>query len=88
MRFGIDNVISGGQTGVDQAALRAARASGIVTGGFAPKGWATEDGPAPWLGSEYGLVGVRGPRLSGADQSQRRALRRDDLAGKHRLQRL
>ncbi len=47
-------VISGGQTGIDQAALRAARASGIETGGFAPKGWLTEDGPAPWL-KDYGL---------------------------------
>ena len=42
-------VISGGQTGVDQAALRAARTAGIPTGGFAPLGWSTEDGPAPWL---------------------------------------
>lgn len=47
-------VISGGQTGVDQAALRAAKAAGIPTGGWAPKGWTTEDGPAPWL-ADYGL---------------------------------
>jgi hypothetical protein len=57
----IERVISGGQTGVDQAGLRAARAAGIATGGFAPKGWLieSEDGrhnvPAPWL-AEYGLV--------------------------------
>jgi predicted Rossmann-fold nucleotide-binding protein len=42
-------VISGGQTGVDQAGLRAARAVGLATGGSAPRGWETEDGPAPWL---------------------------------------
>jgi hypothetical protein len=48
-------VISGGQTGCDQAALRAARACGIETGGWAPKGWLTEEGAAPWL-AEYGLV--------------------------------
>lgn len=48
-------VISGGQTGVDQAGLRAARACGIETGGWAPKRWLTEDGPAPWL-ADYGLV--------------------------------
>lgn len=48
-------VISGGQTGVDQSGLRAARACGIETGGWAPKGWLTEAGPAPWL-AEYGLV--------------------------------
>jgi hypothetical protein len=45
----LEMVISGGQTGADQAALRAARAAGIPTGGWAAKGWATEDGPAPWL---------------------------------------
>ena len=48
-------VISGGQTGVDQAALRAARALGFRTGGSAPKDWQTEAGPAPWL-ADYGLV--------------------------------
>lgn len=48
-------VISGGQTGADQGGLRAARAIGIETGGFAPKGWLTETGPAPWL-ADFGLV--------------------------------
>jgi predicted Rossmann-fold nucleotide-binding protein len=38
----LTRVISGGQTGVDQAALRAAKTRGIATGGFAPKGWLTE----------------------------------------------
>src|SRR5262249_61482425 len=50
----IGTVISGGQTGVDQAALRAAKVCGIPTGGWAPKGWRTEDGPAPWL-ADLGL---------------------------------
>lgn len=48
-------VISGGQTGADQGALRAAKAAGIPTGGFAPLGWLTEDGPAPWLDDGFGL---------------------------------
>jgi hypothetical protein len=48
-------ILSGGQTGVDQAALRAARAAGLETGGWAPLGWETEAGPAPWL-AEFGLV--------------------------------
>jgi len=48
-------VISGGQTGVDQAGLIVARAFGLATGGVAPYGWRTDDGPAPWLES-YGLV--------------------------------
>lgn len=51
----LQRVISGGQTGVDQAALRAARACGITTGGFAPRGWKTLAGPAPWL-RDFGLL--------------------------------
>lgn len=51
----LDRVVTGGQTGVDQAALRAARAAGIPTGGWAPLGWLTENGPAPWL-ADFGLV--------------------------------
>lgn len=38
-------VVSGGQTGVDQAALFAAKQCGIETGGWAPKGWVTQVGP-------------------------------------------
>ena len=48
-------VISGGQTGAEQGGLRAAKRLGLPTGGFAPKGWRTENGPAAWLGTEYGL---------------------------------
>jgi hypothetical protein len=51
----IPRVISGGQTGADQASLRATRAAGIATGGFAPQGWLTNDGPAPGLAG-WGLV--------------------------------
>jgi hypothetical protein len=49
----IVRVISGGQTGADQAGLRAAKACGLATGGWVPRGWRTDDGPAPWL-AEYG----------------------------------
>lgn len=52
----LEQVISGGQTGVDQVGLRVAKELGYRTGGTAPKGWLTDAGPAPWLGSEYGLV--------------------------------
>ncbi len=38
-------VISGGQTGVDRAALDAAMAAGIPVGGWCPKGRRAEDGP-------------------------------------------
>lgn len=48
-------VISGGQTGADFAGLRAAKDFGIPTGGFAPKDWLTENGPAPWL-ADWGLI--------------------------------
>ena len=51
----LQRIVSGGQTGADQAGLRAARAAGIETGGWAPKGWATEDGPAEWL-ADFGLT--------------------------------
>lgn len=43
----ISVVISGGQTGVDVAALRAAQALGLPTGGTMPRGWRTLDGPRP-----------------------------------------
>lgn len=48
-------VISGGQTGVDIAALRAAKAHGIATGGWMPKGWKTLDGDRPEYAHEYGM---------------------------------
>lgn len=40
-------IISGGQTGVDQAALRAAMASGLETGGWCPPGRICEAGVIP-----------------------------------------
>jgi hypothetical protein len=43
----IDKIISGGQTGVDQAALDAAINLGIPYGGWVPKGRKTENGPLP-----------------------------------------
>ncbi len=38
-------VVSGGQTGVDRAALDAARAAGLPCGGWCPRGRLAEDGP-------------------------------------------
>ena len=40
-------IASGGQTGVDRAALDAAQTLGIVTGGWCPAGRWAEDGPIP-----------------------------------------
>lgn len=52
---GLVKIISGGQTGADSAGLEAAKHLGLKTGGFAPHGYMTEDGPNPKLGTEYGL---------------------------------
>ncbi len=41
----LKKIISGGQTGADQAALNAAISLGIDHGGWIPKGRLTEDGP-------------------------------------------
>ncbi len=45
MRKNRIKIISGGQTGVDRAALDAAIAVGLPYGGFIPKGRMAEDGP-------------------------------------------
>jgi hypothetical protein len=43
----IERIVSGGQTGVDRAALDAARAWGIPCGGWCPAGRGAEDGIIP-----------------------------------------
>ena len=48
-------IISGGQTGGDMGGLLAAEDLGIPTGGYATKGFRTEDGPNPELGTRFGL---------------------------------
>lgn len=48
-------VVSGGQTGIDIAALRAAKACGLETGGWMPKGWKTETGARPEYRDLYGM---------------------------------
>lgn len=52
----VKGVISGGQTGADQAGLRAAKKLGIGTGGFAPKEWRTEDGRGETILAEFDLM--------------------------------
>jgi hypothetical protein len=42
---GLSKIISGGQTGADQGGLIAAHKLGVLTGGTAPGGWLTADGP-------------------------------------------
>ena len=48
-------VISGGQTGADQGALRAAKSLDIATGGWAPRDYRTETGVNQDLRTVYGL---------------------------------
>ena len=48
----IKTIISGGQTGADQAGLDFAISAGIPHGGWCPKGRRSEDGPIP---SKYSL---------------------------------
>lgn len=52
----IQEIISGGQTGADLGGLLAAEELRIPTGGWAPKGWKTEIGAAPWLGQRFHLL--------------------------------
>lgn len=53
-------IVSGGNTGTEQAGLRAAKGLGLKTGGFAAQGWITEKGAAPWLGTMFGLTECEG----------------------------
>lgn len=48
-------IVSGGQTGADQAGLEAARTLKYKTGGWAPNGWETMEGPQKELLQSYGL---------------------------------
>lgn len=58
-------VVSGGQTGVDRAALDAAAALGLAIGGWCPRGRRAEDGPIP---ARYPLA-----ETPGANYEQRTA---------------
>ena len=49
-------VISGGQTGADQAGLFVAKKIGLETGGWAPKNWMTSNGPQKNILEGYNLI--------------------------------
>lgn len=51
----LEKVISGGQTGADEAGLIAAKKCGIATGGTMPKNYRTEDGNRPDFVELYGV---------------------------------
>jgi hypothetical protein len=50
----LERILSGGQSGADQAGWRAAKAAGIATGGAMPLAFLTEDGPWPDFAELYG----------------------------------
>ncbi len=52
----ITKIISGGQTGADQAGLMVAHRLGLKRGGTAPPGFMTEEGPKPNFLQAMGLV--------------------------------
>ena len=54
----IERLVSGGQTGVDRAALDTALALEMPCGGWCPKGRLAEDGPIP---ARYPLTETRSP---------------------------
>lgn len=51
----LTTVISGGQTGADQAGLVVASRFGLKTGGWMPKGFRTLQGLRPDFGPKYGI---------------------------------
>ena len=55
----LEQIISGGQTGADRTALELAREFGFKAGGFAPKGYKTENGPDMTLKTIFGLGEAR-----------------------------
>jgi hypothetical protein len=58
--MGIKKIISGGQTGADQAALDAAIEMGVPHGGWVPLGRMTENGR---LSPRYNIAGDRCDQL-------------------------
>jgi hypothetical protein len=52
----LEKIVSGGQTGAEQAAWRAARAIGVPSGGWMPAGLLTDDGPQPDFAERYGAA--------------------------------
>jgi hypothetical protein len=64
-------IVSGGQTGVDQAALRAAQDCELVCGGWCPPGHLCESGIIPARFSLRETPSDRSPEAPGIPRSQR-----------------
>ena len=80
----INRIVSGGQTGVDRAALDVALALGIACGGWCPKGRRAEDGV---IAATYPLIETEGrsyrqrTRLNVQDSDATLILNRGKLQG-------
>ncbi len=53
--IGLNKIISGAQTGADQAGLIVGKRLNLLTGGWMPKGFRTLEGPKPEFLNEYGI---------------------------------
>ena len=71
----LDKIISGGQSGADQAGWRAARTFGVSSGGWMPRGFLTEEGPHPEFADEYGATEL--PADSVRDRTEQNVLAAD-----------
>jgi hypothetical protein len=69
----VDRIVSGGQTGVDRAALDLALERGIPCGGWCPPGRAAEDGPIPGRYPLTETPEASGPEAPDVPNSQRTA---------------
>jgi hypothetical protein len=52
----LNKIVTGGQTGADQAAWRAAKLFSVPTAGWMPRGFLTEDGPRPEFAQAFGAA--------------------------------
>ena len=88
MTHPVEEIVSGGQTGVDRAGLDAALALGLAVGGWCPRGRRAEDGPVP---ERYPLTETAGAayrvrtRLNVRDSDATLILCRGPLTGGTRL---
>jgi len=81
MPFRLTRVVSGGQTGVDQAALRAAGSLGIPIGGWCPPGRVAENGFIPDAFPLRETPEDRSPEAPDIPRSQRTEWNVRDSAG-------
>ncbi len=75
----IVKIISGGQTGADIGGLIIAKELGIITGGYAPKGFKTENGSDFKLRDEYNLTELNISGYGGYSERTKLNIRESDI---------